>query len=176
MFLLYRLLRNLIKALASDAAPWQLFLGTFLGTLLGFLPIFPLGYGPSPLALILIALVFILNVHLATVFLFLGVTKLLTQVLHGPALLIGDSLHDMAANCADIPFLNASLWSHTGYLGLTVLGFCFAPLFAILMYRFALYFRLHLRDKLTAKMKAMRAGQIIDKPWLVRPVCWFFGL
>ena len=176
MFLIYRLLRNFIKALSSDAAPWQIFLGTLLGTLLGFLPIFPLSQGPSPLAMILIALAFILNVHLATVFLFLGVSKLLTQVLHGPALLVGESLKGVAESCADIPFLHASLWSHTGYLGLTVLGFCFAPLFAILMFRLTVWFRTHLRDKLVEKMKSMRAGQIIDKPWLVRPLCWFFGL
>ena len=176
MFTLYKLIRNLFKALTSDAAPWQIFLGTFFGTLLGFLPIFPLSQGPSPIALILIGLVLVINVHLGSVFLFLGVTKLLSQVLHGPALLVGEQFSGLAQTCADIPFLHLSHWSHTGYLGLTLFGLVCAPLFAIVMYRFCLWFRVTWRDKLMEKARLLRAGSVVDHPWLVRLACWFFGI
>ncbi len=176
MFTLYKLIRNLFKSLTSDAAPWQIFLGTLFGTLLGFLPIFPMSQGPSPLALILIILVLVINVHLGSVFLFMGIGKLLSKILHGPALMIGDQMTGMAQSSADVTFLYFSLWSHTGYLGLTLFGLVCAPLFAIVMYRFCLWFRVTWRDKLTEKLRLVRAGSVIDHPWLVRSACWFFGI
>ncbi len=176
MFTVYKLLRNLFKALTSDAAPWQIFLGTLFGTLLGFLPIFPLSQGPSPIAFGILVLALVVNVHLGSVFLFLGIGKLLSKVLHGPALLVGDQMGGFAQTCADIPLLHLSHWSHTGYLGLTVFGFVCAPLFAIVMYRFCLWFRHTWRDRLVEKMRLLRAGTVIDHPWLVRLACWFFGI
>ena len=41
MLTLLKLIRGLLKGLASAAAPWQLALGAWFGVMLGFLPIFP---------------------------------------------------------------------------------------------------------------------------------------
>ena len=165
-----------MKAITSDAAPWQIFLGTFLGTLLGFLPVFPWSQGPSPIAFALIVLILLVNVHLGSVFLFLGIGKLLSKALAIPALFIGQQFDSMAQRCSDIPLLHLSHWSHTGYLGLTLIGLFCAPLFAILMYRFCLWFRDRWRQKLMDKIALIRAGKVVNRPWLVKTVCWFFGL
>ena len=125
MYFFYKLFRNLIRAMVSDAAPWQIAAGAFLGTLIGFLPLWPIthGYAPAPLGVLLLCTALVINVHLASVFLFLGMGKLLSKVLEGPAVVIGGWCDDLARASANIPFLHHSLWDHTGYLGLTMMGF-----------------------------------------------------
>lgn len=175
MYVTYKIVRGTIKSLVSAAAPWQIATGVALGTLLGFLPMFPLTQGPSPLWFALLAVGLIINCHLGSLLLFLTVGKVLAKILAGPAVLIGLQFEGFARTCADIPFLYWSLWSHTGYLGLTLLGFGFAIPFTIVMTWLTHYVRTTLKEKLLAKRKLLLAGKVIDRPWLIRIACWFFG-
>jgi uncharacterized protein (TIGR03546 family) len=176
MYTLYKLLRNLVRSVASQAAPWQIALGTFLGTLLGFMPIWPLSHGPSPLGLSLLMIALVVNCHLGSVLLFMGLGKSIGLALSGPAVTVGEGCWDLAQRSADVPFLYLSHWSHTGYLGKTLLGFAVAPLFAILMLWTTHYVRTRLMAKLLERRALQQAGKLANKAWLVRTACWFFGL
>lgn len=175
MLTLLKLIRGLLKGLASAAAPWQLALGTWFGVMLGFLPIFPAD-GPSPLAFVLLFLALVINCHLASMFLFMGVTKLLAFALMGVGLSIGTGMTGFAQTCADIPFLHASHWSHTGWLGMTMLGIICAPIVALGMYFFARWFRTKVQPKLVEKKKLMLAGKVAGSGIGFKLICWFMGL
>jgi uncharacterized protein (TIGR03546 family) len=176
MYTLYRLIRNLIRSIASQAEPWQIALGTFFGTLLGFLPLWPLSQGPSPLGLSLLVLALVVNCHLGSVFLFMGLCKLLALALMGVELGIGEKFSGLAQWSADHSFFYLSLWSHTGYLGKTILGMILAPVFAAAMWWVTVTFRTKLMAKLMERRKLMTAGKVANKAWLFRLGCWFFGV
>jgi uncharacterized protein (TIGR03546 family) len=176
MYTLYRLLRDMIRAIGSQAEPWQIGVGAFFGTLLGFLPICPLAYGPSPLGLSLLLAALIVNCHLGSVFLFMGVCKLLAASLGGVEADLGAHFAGLARASADIPFLHLSLWSHTGYLGKTLLGFACAPIFGVSMMLVTKWFRTKLMSKLLEQKHLMTAGKVANKPWAFRLACWFFGV
>jgi len=178
MYATYKMLRGTIKAIGSDAAPWQIVTGTMLGTLIGFLPLWPMfsGHGPCVIGFVLLFLAIIINCHLGSLFLFMFVTKVLMLVLRGPSLLIGDQFKGLAQTCADNAILYNSLCSNTGYLGRTILGVCFAPLFAIVMYRVVVWARTYLMPKMLAQRKLVTAGKVADKKWMIMVACWFFGV
>ncbi len=176
MYLVYKLTRGTLKSILSNAAPWQIAVGTMLGTLLGFLPMWPLTQGPSPLWFALFGLAFIINCHFGSVLLFFAIGKLLAKVLVGPAILIGESFAGFAKSAADVPLLYLSLLSHTGYLGLTCLGLAFGGLFAVLMTWFVRWFRGVVMTKLAANERLKKAGKLADRPVLFRIACWFLGL
>ena len=176
MYFFAKILKKFFKIFNSAALPWQIFVGVLLGTLLGFLPVFPLNHGPALLGCAILVVALVINCHLTAVLLFFGIGKLLSYALAGPAVMIGDSLDNVAQASADIPFLHASLWSHTGWLGLTILGFCFAPLFAIAMWQLTVLFRVKLRDRLLARKQLVTAGKVGGNMILVRIVCWFFDI
>jgi uncharacterized protein (TIGR03546 family) len=176
MFLLIKVLKKFFKIFNSAAAPWQVALGVLLGTLVGFLPIFSKAYGPAPLGLALIVIAVILNCHLTAFLLFVLLGKLLSLVLISPALAIGGMADGLAQTSANIPFLHASLWSHTGWLGMTLIGFVLAPIFATLMWWATWNFRVKLRDRLIEKRKLVAAGKLAGNLFLVKAVCWFFDL
>lgn len=178
MYLIYKLLRNLVRAIASDAAPWQIALGALLGTLVGLLPVWPLshGYGPAPLGCALLLIALVVNCHLASFLLWLGIGKLLALALAGPAVSIGEAAAGLAQASADIPLLHLSLWDHTGYLGKTLLGFAIAPLAAIAMAILAVWFRRRWLPVLRERRRLLQAGSMVNRAWLVRLTCWFFGL
>ncbi len=175
MITLLKLIRGLLKGIASSSAPWQLALGVWFGVMLGFLPLFPAA-GPSPLGFVLLFLALVINCHLASVLLFMGITKLLALALKGVGLAIGDSMSSFAQTCGDIPFLHASHWSHTGWLGMTMLGLICAPIAAIGMYIFTRWFRATVQPKLLAKRKLMLAGKIAGNGFFFKLGCWFMGL
>jgi hypothetical protein len=106
------------------------------------------------------------------VLLFMLVTKLLMLVLKGPSLLIGDQFKGLAQTCADNPILYNSLCSNTGYLGRTILGVCFAPLFAILMYRLVVWARTYLMPKMLAQRKLVPCGSKHHAGLVGYVVCW----
>lgn len=176
MFTLYKLLRSLLRSLASDAAPWQMAVGAFLGVLLGLLPIWPAAHGPSPLGLCLVLALCVVNCHIATALLFLGIGKLVAGLLAGPAATIGGMFDGLARSSAEIPFLHLSLWSHTGWLGLTLVGLVLAPLAALGMWLLATWFRRAVVPRLQERKRLLAAGQKLDKPWLVNLGCWFLGV
>jgi uncharacterized protein (TIGR03546 family) len=175
MLTLLKLIRGLLKGLASAAAPWQLALGAWFGVMLGFLPIFP-SAGPSPLAFALLFLALVINCHLASLLLFLGVSKLLALGLKDAGLAIGNNLGGFAQTCADIPFLHASHWSHTGWLGMTVLGIVIAPVVALAMFLFTRWFRTKVQPKLVERRKLMLAGKVAGSGIGFKLICWFMGL
>jgi uncharacterized protein (TIGR03546 family) len=178
MYLLYKLLRNLVRAMVSQAAPWQIGLGVFLGTLVGFLPVWPVthGYAPSPLGVGLLFVALVINLHLASFFLFLGIGALLAKALMGPATVIGGWCEPLARASADIPLLHFSLWGHTGYLGLTLFGLVAAPIFAGLMLTLVLWFRRTWLPKILEHRRLNTVGALANRPILVRVLCWFFGV
>lgn len=175
MLTLLKLIRGLLKGLASAAAPWQLALGAWFGVMLGFLPIFP-SAGPSLLGLTLLFLAIVINCHLASMLLFMGIFKLLALALKPVGLAIGTSMSGFAQTCADIPFLHASHWSHTGWLGMTVLGIVVAPFVALAMYLFTRWFRTTVQPKLVEKRKLMLAGKVAGSGIGFKLICWFMGL
>jgi uncharacterized protein (TIGR03546 family) len=176
MLTLLKLLRGLIKAITSAAAPWQVAVGALFGVLLGFLPIFPLHYGPAPLGLALLFAALVINCHLGSVLLFMGLGKLLGLALKGPAAALGESCSGLAQASADVPFLHHSLWSHTGYLGLTLIGFVAAPLIALAMFAFTRWFRAKVAEKLAARKQLMLAGKVAGNAVVFKALCWFLGL
>jgi hypothetical protein len=176
MLTLIKFLRSLIQGIASNAAPWQMAIGAGFGVLLGFLPIFPLAVGPSLLGLSILFCAIIINCHFASVMLFMGLGKLLGLTLLTPAVAIGNNFSSFASASADIPFLHYSLMSHTGYLGLTVLGFIAAPMIAIAMWTFTLWFRTKVQPKLLARKKLILTGKVASNPLGLKLACWFMGI
>lgn len=176
MLLLLNFLRGFLKALTSQAAPWQVAIGAFLGTLLGFLPLMPSSYGPSPLGFGLLVLAIFINCHFGSVLLFLALGKGLSFLLAPLALSLGQTCEGLARWSADVPFLHASLWSHTGFLGLTILGFIAAPLIAIGMAWFTNWFRCMVATKLAERKKLMKTGKLAGNFFVFRTLVWFLGL
>lgn len=176
MFFLVKLIKKFLKILNSAAAPWQIFLGVLLGVLVGFLPLFPSGQGPAPLGWILVLVAILVNCHLASFFLFMGLGKLISLLLLAPAASIGSAFDGLAQTASGIPFLHASQWSHTGWLGMTILGFICAPILAVAMAWATTQFRTKLRDKLMARKKVVTAGKVAGNMILLRITCWFFDI
>jgi len=174
MYLLFKLLKGFFKALISAAEPWQIATAAALGTLLGFMPLW-LG-GPNPLALAVLLLAIIINCHLGTVFVLMGVMKLLSFAVGPLALALGNALDGLAQTSAGIGLLHASGWSHTGWLGLAIIGLVLAPLTAFAMARVTVLFRTKLRDRLMENRRLAMAGKVGGNPVLVRFACWFFDL
>jgi uncharacterized protein (TIGR03546 family) len=176
MYLLIKFIKRFFKIFNSAAQPWQVFLGVLFGTLLGFLPVFSPSYGPGLLGCAILAAALVINCHLTALLLFFGIAKLLSFALAGPATMIGSNLDGFARASAEIPFLHGSLWSHTGWLGSTILGFCIAPIFAIVMWRMTVLFRVKFRDRLLARKQLVTAGKVGGNLILVRLACWFFDI
>ncbi len=174
MFLLYKMLKGFLRSLISAAEPWQVGCAAALGTLLGFMPIW-IG-GPNPIALAVLGLAIVINCHLGTVFLCLGVMKLLALAVGPAALALGNALDGIAQIAAGMPLLHASGWSHTGWLGLALIGLALAPLTAIAMARVTVLFRTRLRDRLLENKRLTLAGKVGGNATLVRFACWFFDL
>lgn len=175
MVILLKMLRGMIKAITSQAAPWQVGVGACFGLLLGFLPICPLAHGPAPLGLAILFVAIVINCHLGSVFLFLLLGKVVSLALHGPAEALGGALPSLAQASADIPFLNLSLWSHTGYLGLTLIGFVCAPLVGAFMWWFTVWFRAKVRDRLLAQKALVKTGKVAGNAVVFKLLCWFLG-
>lgn len=176
MYLTYKITRSAIKSLVSDAAPWQIAVGTACGTLLGFLPLWPVSQGPSPLWFLILAVAFLISCHLGSLLLFYGIGNLLAKLLLGPAIVIGLGLEGVAQSCADVPFFYWSLLSHTGYLGLTLLGFGFASAFALVFTWATVFFRTRVKARIAENAQLLKAGKLADRPVLFRMACWFLGL
>ncbi len=175
MFAIYKLLKGFIRALVSAAAPWQIASAAALGTLLGFMPLWLSG-GPNPLALAILAFAIVLNCHLGSVFVFWGAMKLLSFAVGPLALALGNALDGLAQGAAGNGLLHASGWSHTGWLGLAVIGMVLAPLVAMAMARLTILFRTHLRDRLLENRRLALAGKVGGNAFLIRCACWFFDL
>lgn len=176
MYLLIKFIKKLFKILNADAAPWQVFLGATFGVLLGLLPIWPLVEGPAPLGLLILLLAIVINCHLGSVLVFWGIGSLLFLVLRIPADLLAPTMAPLAAGFAEIWFLHASLWSHSGWLSLSLLGLVLAPLIGATMAWLAHNFQTKWRDRLLARRRLVKAGKIAGNGILVRTTCWFFGL
>jgi uncharacterized protein (TIGR03546 family) len=176
MLTLIKFLRSLFKALVSTTAPWQMAVGAFFGILLGFLPIWPLALGPSLLGLGVLLIAILINCHFASVMLFMGLGKVMGLALMSPALAIGGQMTNFASRAADNPLLYNSHLSHTGYLGLTVIGLIAAPIIGIAMYVFTRWFRAKVQPKLLARRKLMLAGKVADNPIGFKLLCWFMGV
>ncbi len=176
MFFALKVIKKFFKIFNSAAAPWQVFLGVLLGVLVGFLPLWPKGHGPAPLGWILVLLAIVLNCHLAAFFIYMAIGKLLSLACIPLAIPLGNAFDGLAQFSSDVPFLHASLWSHTGWLGLTLIGFIVAPILALLMAWATWTFRVKLRDRLLARKKLVAVGKIGGNTILIRTVCWFFDL
>jgi len=176
MFVIVKLIKKFLKILNADAAPWQVFFGASFGMLLGLLPIWPLAEGPAPLGLCILLLALFVNVHLGSVLLFFGLGGLLSLALRFPADAMAPSLEPLAAGFAEIGFLHASLWSHTGWLAMTIFGLALAPICGGLMAWLAVRFQRDWKPKLMERRKLVKAGKVAGNGMLVRGVCWFFGL
>lgn len=176
MYLFIRFLRKLFKVLNSAALPWQVGLGAFFGVLLGFLPLFPSAHGPAPLGWAVLLVALVINCHLGSMLMIMGACKLIAMMLTGPATALGNSADGLAQASANIPFLHASLWSHTTYLGMSLIGLIAAPIAAVAMWKLTLTFRTVWREKLLAKRRLVKAGKVGSSMVVARVLCWFFDL
>lgn len=173
MWIVYKLVKGFLRALVSAAAPWQLGLGAALGVLLGCMPLW-LG-GPNPLALAVLLLALVVNCHLGSVFLLWGAAKLLALAAAPLALLIGNAFDGVAQAAAGIPLLHASGWSHTGWLGLALLGILVAPEIGFLMALLATRLRARLQ-RLAEDRRLALAGKVGGNSLLMRFTFWFLDL
>lgn len=176
MFFLVTLLKRFLNILNSNAAPWQIALGAFLGILLGFLPVFTFAEGLAWLGCLVVLLVVFVNCHLGSALLFWGLGSLLALSLKGPALALGTALAPLAEFSARVPLLAGSRLNHTGWLGLTLVGLALAPVAAWAMRSATIAFRTRFRDRLLARKKLVLAGKVASNGILLRLTCWFFGL
>lgn len=174
MFMIYKLVRGLVRALVSAAAPWQIGLGAGFGVLLGFLPLW-VG-GPNPLALAVLALALLINCHLGSVFLFWGMAKLLALAAAPAALALGNALDALAQAAAGIPLLHSAGWSHTGWLGMAILGLALAPSAGVGLAYATVAFRARLQARIEANRQLALAGKVVGNSLLMRGLCWFLGL
>jgi hypothetical protein len=176
MLLLIKLLKKFIRVFNSNAKPWQIGLGTALGILIGFMPLWPSGGSPALLGWCLLLFALLINCHLASMFLFMGIASLLNLVLAAPAVMLGNALEGLARWSADVWVLHASYWSHTGHLGETLFGLALAPLFALLMLRVTRIVRDRWLPKLKERRRLVTAGKLAGNTFLLRCTCWFFGV
>ena len=177
MFTLYKMTRKFIKAIAADNDPWQIGLGVAYGCLLGFLPLMSLRYEffiAWP-ALLVLCMALLINVHLGSVFLFFGIASMLHLACYPLAERLGGSLDGIAQRAADIPLLHSAGLSHTGWLGMPLLGIVFSLIAGIGMWRFTVWFRRAILPSLLEKRRLMKIGKVANKAWLVRGACWFFA-
>ncbi|MFW5829325.1 MAG: hypothetical protein ACOCXA_03600, partial [Planctomycetota bacterium] len=145
-------------------------------SLIAFWPMWPEGAWPTPIGLGLIVVVILLNCHLGSVLAFWGLGEVLALLLSGPATAIGNGLADLARFAADIPPLYHSYWSHTGHLGLIILGSGFAVLAAITMFRLTQHFRAVWLPKLKERRRLIATGKIAGNTILIRLTLWFFDV
>lgn len=176
MFAIWKFLRSLFNIINGQAAPWQVVIATLLGWLFAALPLFTLSDGPAPLGILVLVLALVINCHLGSFLLFWGLGKLLLTVAYGATVSLGNSIAPVAQFSADIWILHASLLSDTAVLGGLVACLVFGIVTAFAMGRLAVYFRDTLRPKLIEKKKLMKAGKVAGNSWIVRSVCWFFGV
>jgi uncharacterized protein (TIGR03546 family) len=176
VLLIAKILKGVLKAIASNAARWQIALGAAFGILLGLLPLFPGMHGPSPLGWLLVAIVIVINCHFGSVlaWMFFGIG--LAKLLPGPATALGQACDGLARWAADVPFLYHSQWSDQRWLGLTLIGFILAPLVAALMWWFTGWFRAKLLRQLAERRALVLAGKAVGNPIGFKIACWFFGL
>ncbi len=174
MFTILKLIRNLIKAITGASAPWQVGLGSLLGCLLGFLPLWP-GW-PSPLAWALLLAALLINVHLGSFFLFWGLGTLLGLALAPVALALGNGLEGLAQLAATCGPARLSRLNHTGHLGLFLLGLPIATLVGLGTAWATRWFDRNLRARLAERSKLMKAGKLAGNTLVLRGVCWFLGV
>ena len=158
--------------------PWQVGLGVLFGLLLGFLPLFSFEYEfifAWPAALILLAALLI-NVHLGSVLLFAGIASIIHLLCYPLAEMIGSALDGFAQTAAGVPILHAAGLSHTGWLGMTVIGLIYSIIACVIAWRFTCYFRSTLLPKLKERQKLVKLGKVANKGLLVRGLCWFLGV
>ncbi len=177
MLLLLKLVRSMIKGITSQAAPWQIALGTLLGVLIGMLPLAPIGLGPSWAGFALIAIALAVNCHLGSVIAFFGVGWGLAKLLAlGPAVVVGQQFDGVARWAADTPWAHGMHLSHQGHLGLTLIAVLAAPLLALAMHQLTVRVRARLLAWQEQRRTAARVAKIASTPLLVRFALWFFAL
>lgn len=176
MYTLLKIIRGFVRIVTSESAPWQVFLGTFLGVCIGMLPWFRYASGPSPLVILLILAAVFVNCHLGSALLFTGVGTLLALALEPLAISLGHGQAELAQSLALNPLTYALLLSDTRVLGLTILMLPIAPIAGILMTWAARAFDRHLRAKIAERKRLLKAGKVAGNSIIMRLACWFFGI
>lgn len=121
------ILAKLLKALHSDAGPWQLAFGFTLGMVMGLTPLLRLHN------LLLLFVVLFFRVNLATFLLSLGVFSGLAFLLDpmmmglGEALLLSDGLHGLWTALYNTGIGQLSQFYNTLTMGSLILSLIFAP-------------------------------------------------
>ena len=176
MFAIIALIKDFLKIFNGSAAPWQIWLATFLGVWLGFLPLWPSLWEPALFGLIIFALALIINCHLASFLLFWGFASTLALVLRPVSVSIGNSLVGLADSLAHFSFFYNSHLSHTGYLGSALLGLILALATATAFVWLSVTFRNRIREKLLARTKMVKGAKIVSRSWTLRIVCWWLNI
>ncbi|MFM2091109.1 MAG: hypothetical protein RLZZ127_1598 [Planctomycetota bacterium] len=177
MLLLLKLLRGIIKGIASQAAPWQIVVATLLGVIAGFVPVLSPSIGPGLLGLAAVVIALLVNCHLGSFLAWFGVCTAISKLmLLGPAIMVGDQLVGIAHWAAYNPLASACHLNHTGHLGNTVIAVLVAPLAAWGMYQLTVRFRAWILAWQEQRRRTAAMANVASTPWLVRIACWFFGV
>lgn len=174
MFAILKMIRNLLRAITGASAPWQVGLGSALGLLLGFVPLWP--SWPNPLAWALLLSALLINLHLGSFFLFWGLGSLLGLALAPVALALGNASAGLAGLAASSGPLRMARLNHTGYLGLLLLGLPLASLAGLATAWATRWFDRNLRARLSERQRLVKAGKLAGNTLLLRGLCWFLGV
>ncbi len=170
------LIRRFFKIINGSNAPWQVFLGVVLGTLLGFMPVLPGFTYPAPLGLAVLGLAIVINCHFGSVLMFWAIGAALSLLFAPAALGVGRALDGLARAMADVPLLYHSWLSDHFYLGSTVLGLILAPIFGLVMAYLSELFRKKVRERLKAHKKMVRGTKLATNGLMIRFASWFLDI
>ena len=176
MWAIYKIIRNFVRALVADNRPWQVAGGVFLGVALGFLPFFAWEYGVAWPAGLLLLLALVINVHLGSVLLFFGLGSVAWALLIPVAEGLGAALQGFAETAAGVPLLHAAGLSHTGALGMTIIGLPAAVITSLVMWRTTIVFRTRVLPRLRERRRLATVGTVAGNGLVARTLLWFFGL
>ncbi|MBN1824133.1 MAG: TIGR03546 family protein [Endomicrobiales bacterium] len=155
-----KIVKKIIMILQSEISPSQIAAGAAFGALIGLAP------AGSLHSVLLIILVFMLNVNIASAFVFTGIFALLGLLTDPFADKVGyfllvdiKALVPVWANLYNMPLVPFTRFYNTVVMGNLVFGIVlFAPVF-MLVKRFIVFYRANLRDKV-AQWKIMKFFKI----------------
>lgn len=157
MLIIAKYIAKLLKALASEAKPWQLALGFVFGMFLGLTPLFSLHN------LLFVILILMLKVNLGMAVLgfgvFSGIAYLLDPVFHqlGKAILTNEGMRETFT-----AMYNNEWWALTRFYNTIVMGSLISSLLLSgPMYPFAIWFVGFYRKTILPRVQKLKIVQVL---------------
>ena len=176
MLTLVRWTHGLLKAIVSDAAPWQIGLATGLGWSCGCLPWLLWPGGINWLAIAVFALLFCINCHLGMGLLAMSIAAVVHLMLSPVLASFAPSLLDLANLAAGNDIMRLLGLHHTSQLTGIALALISAPIAGFCMAKISHFFQQKLRAKLAERRRLRKAGKTAGNTIFFNLACWFLGL